>query len=84
MFQKYISNVVESCQKDQSYVVMLKWDSIDVVHEKIKTKCDLKLKIGNVIEKYEFNNSQISFYKTGKLMLKNVENVEKFLNELLK
>lgn len=84
MHQKYVSSVVESCTKDRSYVVMLKWDTIDEVYEKIRAKSLLIRKIGNMIEKFQFDETKISFYRTGKIMLTNVDNIETLLDKLLR
>ena len=82
--QKYISSVVESCTRDRSYVVMLKWDYIDEVYDKVKEKSLLIQKIGNMIEKFKFGETNISFYRTGKIMLTNVDHIDTCLNKLLR
>ena len=84
MYQKYISSIVESCTKDNSFVVMLKWDTIDEVHKKIQKRSILLKKIGNIIEKYQFGQTNISFYKTGKMMLTHVDHIETLLSKLLR
>ena len=82
LHQKYVSSIVESCTKDQSYVIMLKWDTINEVHTKLKQNCELILQIGGIIEKYRYKDTKISFYKTGKLMLTNVNQIDTLLKEL--
>jgi hypothetical protein len=62
---------------------MLKWGTIDEVHEKLSKNGKLIQKIGNMVEKFQFDNSKVSFYRTGKLMLVGVEHVEKFLKQIL-
>ena len=84
MYQKYISSIVESCTKDNSYVVLLKWNTIEEVHKKIQERSILLQKIGNIIEKYQFEQTNISFHKTGKLMLTNVDHIETLLSKLLR
>ena len=83
MYQKYVDSIVESCKKDNSYVVMLKWGSIDEVYEKISQKGKLIQKIGNMVEKFQFDKTKVSFYRTGKLMLTEVDHIEKFLTQIL-
>ena len=83
MYQKYVDSIVESCKKDNSYVVMLKWGTIDGVYEKISKKGKLIEKIGNMVEKFQFDKTSLSFYRTGKLMLTDVDHIEKFLTEIL-
>jgi len=63
---------------------MLKWDTIDEVYEKISAKSLLIQKIGNMIEKFQFDETKISFYRTGKIMLTNVDNIETLLDKLLR
>ena len=62
---------------------MLKWGTIDEVQHKLQEKCNLIQKIGNMVEKYQYGKCKISFYRTGKLMLYEVDQVENFLTELL-
>jgi len=83
LYQKYIDSIVESCKKDNSYVVMLKWGTIDEVYEKISKKGKLIQKIGNMVEKFQFDKTSLSFYRTGKLMLTEVDHIEKFLAKIL-
>ncbi|MHA1211908.1 MAG: hypothetical protein ACTSSH_05550 [Candidatus Heimdallarchaeota archaeon] len=83
MYQNYVDSIVESCKKDNSYVIMLKWGTIDEVQKKIQAKSELIQKIGNMVEKYQYGKHKISFYRTGKLMLSEVEHIENFLTELL-
>ena len=82
LHQEYVSSIVESCTKDQSYVIMLKWDAIKAVHNILKQKCELIQQIGGIIEKYQYKDVKISFYKTGKLMLTNVMQMDTLLKEL--
>ncbi|MHA1953418.1 MAG: hypothetical protein ACW96U_05695 [Candidatus Heimdallarchaeaceae archaeon] len=83
LHQKYIKSIVESCNKDQNYVVMLHWDAIDEVHEKISQKCEFVRKLGNIIEKYKYKSTSISFHKTGKILFTNVKRIDTLLKELL-
>jgi len=62
---------------------MLRWGTIDEVQKKVQQKCNLIQKIGTILEKYQFGNHKISFYKTGKMMVSEVEEIESFLTELL-
>ena len=82
LHQQYVSSIVESCTKDQSYVIMLKWDTIDEVHTILQQKCELVQKIGAIIEKYHYKDTKISFYRTGKMMLTNVNQIDTLLKEL--
>lgn len=75
---------MDSCKKDQSYVVMLKWDTMEEAYQKISERCVLLQRVGNLIEKYQFGKTIISYYKTGKLLLTNVDHIESLLNKLLK
>jgi len=84
LHQQYVSSIVESCTKDQSYVIMLKWDAVKEVQSKLQKNCELIQQIGGIIEKYQFKDVKISFYKTGKLMLTNVNQIDTLLNELFK
>ncbi|NPD88124.1 MAG: hypothetical protein HGN29_05355 [Asgard group archaeon] len=84
LHQRFVSSIVESCTKDQSYVIMLKWDAINEVHTKLKQKCELVQQIGGIIEKYQYKDLKISFYKTGKLLLTNVNHIDVLLKELFK
>ncbi len=62
---------------------MLKWGTIEEVQKIIQEKGELIQKIGNMVEKYQYGKHKISFYRTGKLMLSEVEHIENFLTELL-
>jgi len=62
---------------------MLKWGSIDEAYEKISQKGKLIQKIGNMVEKFKFGKTKVSFYQTGKLMLTEVDHIEKFLTQIL-
>ena len=62
---------------------MLKWGTIDETQKKLQAKCKLVQKIGNMVEKYQYRQHKISFYKTGKMMVSQVEEIENFLTELL-
>jgi len=83
LYQDYVDSIVESCKKDNSYVILLKWGTIEDVHKKIQNKCKLIQKIGNMVEKYQYGKLKISYYATGRLLLSEVEDVEEFLTELL-
>ena len=83
MYQKYVDTIVESCKKDKSYVVMLKWATIDEVYEKIAAKGTLIQKIGNMVEKFKLESVNISFYRTGKILISEVSKIETFLSKLL-
>ncbi len=78
-----MDSIVESCKKDNSYVIMLKWSKIEEVQKRIQQKSKLTQKIGNMVEKYQYGKHKISFYITGKMMLSEVEDIEQFLTELL-
>jgi hypothetical protein len=62
---------------------MLHWDAIDEVHEKISQKCEFVRKLGNIIEKYKYKSTSISFHKTGKILFTNVKRIDTLLKELL-
>jgi hypothetical protein len=62
---------------------MLKWDAVNEVQAKLQQNCDLIQQIGGIIEKYQYKDVKISFYKTGKLMLTNVNQIDALLKELL-
>ena len=62
---------------------MLRWGTIDEAQKKVQEKCELVQKIGTIVEKYQFGKHKISFYKTGKMMVSGVEEIETFLTELL-
>ena len=61
---------------------MLKWNTIEEAHEKIKQKCILIQTVGNLIEKYQFGKTFLSYYKTGKIMLTEVDHIETLLEKL--
>jgi len=82
LYQKYVQSFIDSCKKDNSFVVMLKWDTMEEAHEKIKQKCILIQSVGNLIEKYQFGKTLISYYKTGKIMLTEVDHIETLLDKL--
>ena len=78
-----MDTIVESCKKDNSYVILLKWGTIDEVQNKLQKKCKLIQRIGNMVEKYQCEEHEISFYRTGKMMVSKVEEIEIFLTKLL-
>ncbi|MCK4895760.1 MAG: hypothetical protein KAS47_03070 [Candidatus Heimdallarchaeota archaeon] len=82
LYQKYVQTFIDSCKKDNSFVVMLKWNTIEEAHEKIKQKCILIQTVGNLIEKYQFGKTFLSYYKTGKIMLTEVDHIETLLEKL--
>lgn len=61
---------------------MLKWNTMEEAHAKIQKKCILIQNIGNLIEKYQFGKTIISYYKTGKIILTEVDHIESLLNKL--
>lgn len=61
---------------------MLKWETMEEAHEKIKQKCILIQSVGNLIEKYQFGKIFLSFYMTGKIMLSDVDHIETVLDKL--
>ncbi len=61
---------------------MLKWDTMEEAHEKIKQKCVLIQTVGNLIEKYQFGKTLLSYYMTGKIMLTEVDHIETLLEKL--
>ena len=73
---------MDSCKKDNSFVVMLKWNTMDEAHNIIKQKCIPLQNVGNLIEKYQFGKTIISYYKTGKLLLTEVGSIETLLSKL--
>ena len=84
MTHPFAQAVIESCKKDSSYVVMLKPQHIDEAHKRIENKCTKVGNIGNMVHRYSLGDVKISFYITGKIILKHVpEDVNQFLNELL-
>jgi hypothetical protein len=78
-----VDSIVETCKKDNSYVILLKWGAIDETQKRLHEKAKLVQKIGTIVEKYQYGKHKISFYKTGKLILSEVEHIEDFLSELL-
>ena len=62
---------------------MLKWGTIDEVRIKLQKRCNLIQTIGNIVEKYQCDKYTISFYKTGKLMISKVEQIEILLTKIL-
>ncbi|MBY9001577.1 MAG: hypothetical protein KGD64_11710 [Candidatus Heimdallarchaeota archaeon] len=73
---------MDSCKKDNSFVVMLKWDTMEEAHDKIKQKCILIQNVGNLLEKYQFGKTIVSYYRTGKLLLTEVDHIESILSKL--
>lgn len=55
---------------------------MEEAHEKIKQKCVLIQTVGNLIEKYQFGKTLLSYYMTGKIMLTEVDHIETLLEKL--
>ncbi|MHA1302843.1 MAG: hypothetical protein ACTSQE_05535 [Candidatus Heimdallarchaeaceae archaeon] len=78
-----VKSVIENCQKDSSWVVMLKWDKIEEVKVKLQKNCTLVGSVGTFILKYKYENMAISFYKNGKIIITNVEDIDSAINNIL-
>jgi len=79
----FAKSIIQNCQKDNSWLVMLKWSKIDEVKKILEDRCDFVSSVGSFILKYKYKGIDISFYKNGKLIFTNVENIENIINELL-
>ncbi len=83
MYKELVQNVIESCKNDNSYVVMLKTSKLKETQQKLDEKCTLVHSVNNIINRYKYKEYEFSFYITGKLMIKNVKNIEQFLEDVL-
>ncbi|MHA1867342.1 MAG: hypothetical protein ACTSXD_04695 [Candidatus Heimdallarchaeaceae archaeon] len=79
----FAQSIIQNCQKDSSWLLMLKWSKIDEVKKILEEKCDFETSVGSFILKYKYKGIDISFYKNGKLILTNVDNIENIIKELL-
>lgn len=83
MLHPLVKEVIQSCKEDNSYVIQLKWDSINEVKELLHKNSEYLYAIGRYIEKYSFKGKELSFYKNGKIVVKEVTDIDTFIQKLL-
>ncbi len=83
MLHPLVKEVIQSCKEDNSYVIKLKWDTIDEVKELLHKNGEYLYAIGTYIEKYSFEGKELSFYKNGKIVVKEVIDIDAFIQRLL-
>ena len=83
-----MSRIEEACVggKEKDFIVILKYAKRDEVIEKILEKCKIEQTLLGVLTKCRYKGKEFSVFRTGKLILKRLEErseVEKILEELL-
>ncbi|MCX8168783.1 MAG: hypothetical protein N3E39_00945 [Candidatus Methanomethylicia archaeon] len=85
MKDKYIKQIIKTCGKNVDYIIILKMNVINDVINNIKGKLDNLIDYGGLYLKGNFENVELNIFKTGKILVRNIENEERlkdFLNKL--
>jgi len=82
MREKYVKQIMKACGKEADYIVVLKMDSaIDAIN-KIKSRISNLIDLGGLYMKGKFEDIEVSIFKTGKILFKNVKDEEKLKDVL--
>lgn len=82
MREKYVKQIMKACGKEADYIVVLKMDSaIDAIN-KIKSRISNLIDLGGLYMKGKFEDIEVSIFKTGKILFKNIKDEEKLKDVL--
>lgn len=82
----YIHQINESCGKHRNFIIILKSNKKDEAIKKILSKTEEKIFDSPLFTKMKIKGKEVNIYKTGKILIKNIEEkeeLEKFLKEIL-
>ncbi len=82
----YISQINESCGKHRNFIIILRLNKKDEAIKKILLKAEEKIFDSPLFTKIKIKGKEINIYRTGKILIKNMEGkeeLEKFLKEIL-
>ncbi len=83
----YVANIEETCGEERHFIVMLRFNKRNEAMKKILERGKIKKSFSGLVYEISFKGVQMRLYKTGKILLKNLnerKEVEKILEELLK
>lgn len=87
VWKHYVSNIEETCGEERYFIVMLRHEKREEAIKKILEKSQVLSSLSGLVFEISFHDVPMRLYKTGKILLKKLENkeeVEKILDELLK
>jgi ribonuclease HIII len=87
IIKDYIHQINESCGKHRNFIVILRSNKKDEAIRKILLKTEEKIFDSPLFTKIKIKNKEVNIYRTGKILIKNMEGkeeLEKFLEEILK
>ncbi len=82
----YVSQINESCGKHRNFIVILRSNKKDEAIKKILSKTEEKIFDSPLFTKIKIKNKEVNIYRTGKILIKNMEGkeeLENFLKEIL-
>lgn len=88
MIEEYVSRIEEACGEGQErdFIIILKYAKREEAMEKILAKCKVDRTLSGVLVMGRYNDTAVSIFRTGKLIIKGLEKrgeAEDILNELL-
>lgn len=85
-FEQFVRHMEKQCGEEPSFVVLLKYTKKNEAIERILRNTEMILD-KEIIKRVKQNETEISLYKTGKIIIKGIEKEKKaqaLLNEVLK
>lgn len=86
MANRYIKKVERICGEEKSYIVLLKYNFAHEAINKIISKGEVVEKFYGMMFKVKYRDIEMSIFRSGRIILKGVENTEelkKLLDEIL-
>ncbi|MEM2637326.1 MAG: hypothetical protein QXL15_03135 [Candidatus Korarchaeota archaeon] len=81
---EYFSKVEKACGNTDSYIVEINSDKVSEILNNIAKKAVLLCEIEKIVRKYKMEDYQITFFRSGKLVLNNVSGVNELFTLLNK
>lgn len=86
VWKEYVSNIEETCGEERYYIVMLRHEKREEAIKKILERSHVISSLSGLVFEISFQNVPMRLYKTGKILLRKLENkeeAEKILDKLL-
>lgn len=86
VLERYIKDVSEACAERKEFVVTLRVDSLEEALEKVFRKGLVRGNVLGVMAKVKYKDLEISITNTGRMLVRNADNIEglkEALRELL-
>ncbi|MCS7368972.1 MAG: hypothetical protein NDF57_04620 [archaeon GBS-70-058] len=74
--EKYVKQIIKACGKEADYVVVLKMDKVMEAIERLKSELKGLIDFGGLYMKGIFNGIELNIFRTGKILVKGIENEE--------